>query len=186
MDCCTEAAPDAAAVGEDGQPIAVGEDGQPIPAAPAAPEPEPIPEVMKCHRMPLLIVCVQFNDLILWYVLKPTTRLFHGVEVPIAKGPPPAFEFNKDLPPEGEHIASNLRTIFEAILSARHFISIYFVFWWKKGAEVPYVKNYTPPPPEPEPAPVPEGAEPAVEGAPAAEGATVVDEITCISHLDRI
>ena len=102
MKCCTEAAPDAAAVGADGQPIAVGEDGQPIPAAPPAPEPEPIPE--------------------------PTHRLFHGVEVPIAKGPPPAFEFNKDLPPEGEHFASKLRSIFEAISSACDFISIYFVF----------------------------------------------------------
>lgn len=62
MKCCTEAAPEAAAVGPDGQPIAVGEDGQPIPAAPAAPEPEPIPEVIKCHRMPILIFYVQFND----------------------------------------------------------------------------------------------------------------------------
>lgn len=32
------------------------------------------------------------------------------------------------------------------------------------GAEVPYVKNYEPPPPEPEPVLVPEGTEPTAEG----------------------
>lgn len=67
--------------------------------------------------------------LTLSYALKPTTRLFHGVEVPIAKGPPPAFEFNKDLPPEGEHFPSKLTTIFKSNLLARDFISIYFLYF---------------------------------------------------------
>lgn len=50
---CTEALPEGAAVGPDGQPIegaapvVLGEDGQPIPSADASAAPEPEPEVTK-------------------------------------------------------------------------------------------------------------------------------------------